>query len=129
MTSDIKDFICVGTGGFAGAVMRYGVSVLFSGISRQPLPLATLAVNAAGSLLIGFAAVTISGGSRWRLFLIVGLLGGFTTFSSFSHETMTLLNDSRISKAIVNVFLNVSLCLCCVFAGFKSAGYLLAALR
>jgi CrcB protein len=115
-----KDFLFVGAGGAIGSVLRYCAYLLFAGSAARNFPLATLAVNAAGSFLIGFLSVFLQGSNeRWRLFLSVGILGGFTTFSSFSHETMVLFNNNQFLHAVINVALNVFLCLLCVFIGFK----------
>lgn len=108
----------VGLGGFCGAVARYGVGRLFSG---STFPMATLCVNVLGSLLIGFFVVTLSvrdsGAEPLRLFLIVGFLGAFTTFSTFSMETLNLLQGDTWIKAFVNIMANVSLCLLAVAVG------------
>lgn len=118
----VKDFILVGAGGALGAALRYGVSVFCVYFFKHPFPFATLFVNAAGSFLIGVLAVLIlPSQNSARLFLIVGLLGGFTTFSSFSHETLLLIHSNQMFHAFLNIFLNVFLCLLFVFLGFKTA--------
>ncbi|WP_195540188.1 fluoride efflux transporter CrcB [Eubacterium maltosivorans] len=89
------EVLSVGVGGFVGAALRYLIS---SGIARfmnSRLPLGTLCVNVFGGLLMGFImqwSLQSAGLSpRMRLFLTTGLLGGFTTFSTFSYETMNLI--------------------------------------
>lgn len=115
-----KEFIFVGLGGFIGAVARYGFYVLAAGLHLNSFPLSTLAVNVLGSFLIGFLSVFFEGSKHYyRLFIVVGMLGGFTTFSSFSHETMLLFQNNQPWHAMANVALNIMLCLVCVFAGFK----------
>ena len=86
-------------------------------------PYSTLFVNSVGSFLIGYLAVSFSGAHNncWRLFLIVGLLGGFTTFSAFSHETLVLFNNNQPFQALLNVAANLVFCLLFVFLGFKIA--------
>jgi CrcB protein len=84
-----SSLLLVAAGGAAGSVLRYLVSVLAAGALGTGFPFGTLAVNVAGSALIGVAAGWgVSGGAR--LLLVTGLLGGFTTFSAFSLETAAL---------------------------------------
>lgn len=112
-------FLCVGFGGFLGAALRYAV-MLGVGALMWRGHWATLTVNAVGSLLIGFLAPYFESPSHpARLFLVVGVLGGFTTFSSFSLDTLTLLNGKETGLALLNIFLNVAVCLGFVWCGFK----------
>ena len=88
----VKQILLIGTGGFIGSVARYLVSRLNTRIEWFAIPIGTLTVNVVGSLLLGFL-VGISEKSpiltvEWRMFLMVGLCGGFTTFSSFSGENL-----------------------------------------
>ncbi|MDR0292049.1 MAG: fluoride efflux transporter CrcB [Elusimicrobium sp.] len=118
----LKNLIIVGSGGFLGSALRYCVSLLFIRPGMMQFPAATLAVNASGSLLIGFLAVALRDAHEmWRLLFIVGILGGFTTFSSFSHETLVLFNNNQVFHAALNVLLNITVCLACVYAGFRLA--------
>jgi CrcB protein len=116
----LKDFLFVGAGGFIGAVLRYLVYFVFAKCLAHSFPFATLVVNASGSLVIGFLGVFLQNSNVcWKLFFLAGVLGGFTTFSSFSHETMILLNNNQFYHAFINIALNIFLCLLCVFIGFK----------
>lgn len=125
-------FLWVGLGGFIGAIARFQVGRWLSvpagqngteigGLSLAGFPLATLCVNVAGSFLIGWLAFLNIGGSpvsdNMRLLLITGLLGGFTTFSSFSLESLQLVLDGSPLRAIINVVANVVLCLLFVAIG------------
>ena len=115
----IKNFLFVGLGGFAGAVMRYACSVLFTGGS---FPKATLFINIAGSFLIGllFAlAVRKSISNELWLFLATGICGGFTTFSAFSLENMQLLRAGNYSTAAVYILISIAACIAASFLGFK----------
>lgn len=99
MVSDIiKNIAVVGAGSFIGGMARYLVSVLIKGIGKG-FPWATLAVNLAGcfliGLLLGIFSRSASEGSRWALFLSVGLCGGFTTFSTFSKESLMMLQSGN----------------------------------
>ena len=117
--------LLVGLGGFCGAVTRYGVGRLFSGAA---FPYATLTVNVIGSLLIGLLATLLAARSgeseSLRLFLVVGFLGAFTTFSAFSLETLHLLNTGAWIKMLLNIVGNVVLCLAAVIIGFSAGRHL-----
>lgn len=113
------NFLYVGLGGFAGAALRYGVSVLADALAWRG-HWGTLAVNVLGSLAIGFCAPCFENSAHpGRLFLVVGVLGGFTTFSSFSLDTLALFQNRGFGPAALNVLLNVGVCLVAVWAGFK----------
>src|SRR5512139_147792 len=114
--------VWVGLGGFAGAVLRYLASGWVQSASGSPsFPWGTLAVNAAGCLAIG--ALSYLADTRGiihpeaRLFLIVGVLGGFTTFAAFGNETMNLIRDGENLLAAANVLASVFLCLAAVWTG------------
>lgn len=111
----------VGLGGFIGASLRYLISAYFTKLAGDQFPYGTLIVNVAGGLLIGFI-MYISFKSNYitpniRLFLTTGILGGLTTFSTFSYETISLFNDSKYLFGITNIFLNLFLSLAGVILG------------
>jgi CrcB protein len=120
-------WILVGLGGALGSMARHGLNHLIH--QRQlssTFPLGIFAINITGSVLIGIVAglvvssrLTLS--SEARTFLIVGLLGGFTTFSSFSFDTLALFRDGHTGQAVWNVVGQVGLSLLGVWAGFKLA--------
>ena len=100
MTPDtIRNIIAVGAGSFIGGIARYIVSLAMKGVSKG-FPWATLLVNLLGCLIIGllwgFLSRNISESTSWGLFLTVGLCGGFTTFSTFSKEALTMLQTGQI---------------------------------
>ena len=112
----------VACGGALGAVLRFSVSMLFG--AHHVFPWATLAINIAGSFAIGLLW-GVYGASEWfqqwgRLFLVVGLLGGFTTFSAFSLETLNLLQGERITLATGYVAASVFGCLAAVWIGERA---------
>jgi fluoride exporter len=102
----MQAFLLVGLGGALGAVARYGVSVAVGHFWRTPFPLATMLVNVSGSLamglLVGWLARALPPGqSEIRLFVAVGILGGFTTFSAFSLDVMTLIERGDVIPAVI----------------------------
>lgn len=120
----MKEILLVGTGGFLGSACRYlvgGWVHRLLGVSQ--FPVGTLAVNVAGCLAIGLFAglaearqvLTAEG----RLFLLLGFLGGFTTFSSFGYETLALARGGEGGRALANVALQLVLGLAAVVAGHQ----------
>ena len=109
-------------GGALGSLARYALSSLTADYSRE-LPLATIGINMTGSFLIGFfGTLTLAHGrypvsENLRLFVMVGLCGGYTTFSSFSLQTLTLAEDGEWFKAGANCILSFALCLLGVWFG------------
>jgi CrcB protein len=123
-------YVWVALGGALGSVARYGCSVLAARWLSGGFPYATLFVNVAGSFAIGLLAALATSdgrpalGADTRAFVIVGLLGGFTTFSSFSLETLTLARNGALFGAGLNVALSVVVCLAAVWLGFAAAAVL-----
>jgi CrcB protein len=119
----------IALGGALGSVARYWLAVWALPASRS-LPWGTIGINVAGSFLIGFfGTLTLEGGRHpapeWvRLFVMVGICGGFTTFSSFSLQTLDLLRGGAWDRALVNVAASVLLCLASVGAGHALAAQL-----
>ncbi len=100
--------LLIGTGGFLGSVLRYLVSGSVQAASQSvAFPYGTLAVNVIGCFFIGFLSELAESRSLFspdtRAFLVVGILGGFTTFSAFGNETMSLLRDGERTLAMMNV--------------------------
>jgi CrcB protein len=116
--------LLVAMGGAAGSLARYWVSVLVVRmIGGEAFPWATLIINVAGSFVIGvFAALTgaegrLAGDTTTRLLVMVGICGGFTTFSSFSLQTLVLLRSGEMLPALLNIAASVLLCLLATAAG------------
>ena len=111
----------VAAGGALGALARFGVYNAVHGALGRGFPYGTLAVNVVGSLAMGFLYVwlfdRLNVGEAWRAFLLVGCLGGFTTFSAFSIETLNLMEQDAYTKALVNVTLSVVTCVAAAAAG------------
>ncbi|NNF57755.1 MAG: fluoride efflux transporter CrcB [Rhodothermaceae bacterium] len=112
--------LIVAVGGAVGAVARYGVGLLALRVSATGLPLGTWAVNLVGSFLIGLTLpfLMARGSDEWRLALVVGFLGAFTTFSTFSLDTLVLWENGRPGWAVLNAAGSVVLGLACVALGF-----------
>jgi CrcB protein len=119
-------WLLVGLGGAAGAVARHGAGVVTNRLIGSPMPYATAFVNVLGCAVIGLLAGGVAGGhvrmsSEARVFVFVGVLGGFTTFSSFGLDTLTLFFEGRVSLALLNVAIQVGLGLGAVFVGYTLA--------
>ena len=110
-------------GGAIGSAARFWLSTLITERVSDLLPWGTLAVNVIGSFVIGLVYALSSPGSpvfiqaEVRTFIMIGLLGGFTTFSSFSLQTLTLMQSGEWLYASLNVFVSVMGCLVAVFLG------------
>lgn len=116
--------ILIGFGGALGSILRYVVSGIDYKVSGGIFPVSTLVVNLSGSLVIGFLwglfeSVAIS--SQVRMFIFIGILGGFTTFSAFSLENFNLIRTGEHGIALVNIILSNVLGIGLAFAGYGIA--------
>lgn len=117
--------LIVGLGGFLGASLRYLISIFAAKNFGGTFPYGTLIANILGALLIGFImefsmnSVLIS--SNMKLFLTTGIMGGLTTFSTFSYETVSMLTSDNITLGIENITLNLGCSLLFVVIGQKLA--------
>lgn len=115
--------LLVGSGGFIGAVLRYGLSGMVQGsVPLSTFPWGTLVVNLIGCLLIGVFAGLMDSRQlftpEFRVFALIGVLGGFTTFSSFGYEAFALLRDSEYLRALAYVGIHVLAGLALVWSGY-----------
>lgn len=110
-------------GSALGGIARYACSGVVARWAGETFPLGTLVVNIAGSFLIGFFAAmgAVSADAPARDLLIVGFCGGYTTFSSFSLQTLSLAREAEWSRVAGNLVLSVGLCLASVWLGFAAA--------
>jgi fluoride exporter len=113
-------------GGALGSLLRLGVNMMFAHTVGRPVPYATAAVNLLGSVAIGVLAGLLASGrltmtQNMRTFVFVGLLGGFTTFSSFMLDTLTLTHAGERTLAMSNVVGQTVLGLIAVYAGYYVA--------
>ena len=120
----MRNILIVGLGGFIGSALRYAVAGALQSLSSSAVfPIGTLGVNVIGCLAIGLLAGWVESlqafSPELRLFLFIGLLGGFTTFSSFGYETMEMLRDGQHLLGLANVGLQVVVGLAAVWLGFS----------
>ncbi|MGR0186855.1 fluoride efflux transporter CrcB [Azospirillum aestuarii] len=123
-------YLWVALGGAIGSVLRFWCSGAIAGLFGQTFPWGTLVVNIAGSFVIGFTATLTGPDGRLfvpsdaRSFVMVGVCGGYTTFSSFSLQTLNLTQDGEWLLAGGNVLLSVTLCMIAVWLGHVTAASL-----
>jgi len=120
--ASLHQLALVGIGGFVGSILRYAISGFAQRFDPEgSFPYGTLAVNALGCLAIGLLAGLAESrqlfGAEFRAFVFLGVLGGFTTFSSFGYETHALLREGDHLRAAANVLGSVVLCLTLVWIG------------
>lgn len=116
-----KFALIVGAGGFVGSITRYLLSKLVQEASQSAFPYGTLIVNISGCLLIGFI-LGIAEKSTWmspelRMFLMVGICGGYTTFSTFAAENLNMMRDGQFYYILIYTSLSVLTCLIAVYLG------------
>lgn len=124
----LKNVLLVGVGGFIGSIARYFVSKLNLSIDFYAIPIGTLTVNIVGSYIIGFLtgisekSTIIS--TELRLLLMVGICGGFTTFSSFTNENLSLMHNGQIISILFYTALSIILGFLFVYFGYITSNLL-----
>jgi CrcB protein len=117
--------LAIAAGGAVGALLRYWTSIAVHSRFGTAFPYGTLAVNVLGSLLMGFLYIWLidrfAAGPALRAFLLIGVLGAFTTFSTFSMETLNLMEAGHPGKALANVFVSVIVCVAAAGLGVLAA--------
>lgn len=120
----MKHLLLIGFGGFIGSIARYFVSRINLSVDFFSIPLGTLLVNVFGSLLLGFltgiAEKSVLLNVELRLFLMIGLCGGFTTFSSFSGENLMLMRNGQFGIVLLYTSLSIFFGFLAVYLGYIS---------
>ena len=123
MISLMHNVLFVALGGAIGASLRYGINGLVMSWMGKGFPYGTLTVNVIGSFFLGLLFSLIEHGIvsdiAWRSFLSVGLFGAFTTFSTFSLDSLLLLQQGFWQKALLNIVLNVFICIAAAYLGMQ----------
>ena len=121
----MTQILAIAAGGAVGALLRYWTSTAVHSRLGMAFPYGTLAVNVLGSLLMGFLYVWLidrmAAGPALRAFLLIGVLGAFTTFSTFSMETLNLMEAGHPGKALANVLVSVIVCVTAAGLGVLAA--------
>jgi len=128
MKNGILNFLIVGTGGFLGSIGRYLLSgAVYKIFNESSFPHGTVVVNILGCFLIGFISGLVELrqllSPEARLFVLIGFLGGFTTFSTFGYETISLLKNGEFFFASINILIQVIAGLTAVWLGYSLTRY------
>jgi fluoride exporter len=121
----VKDFLAISVAAIVGANLRYLIGRLASRELGSIFPYGTLGINIVGSFIVGFFVIWTTErvliDPRWRLLVVVGFCGSFTTFSSYAYETMAFFERGQWALMLANVFSNNLLCLAGALAGMALA--------
>ena len=119
--------LMVAIGGTAGALARYWLGLALHSLLGSRFPFGTFVVNITGSFIVGFVMAVlgdqISASANWRLLIVVGFLGAYTTFSALEFETLAMIQSGRGLSALSYVVLSCVIGLAAVWLGWKAAQY------
>jgi fluoride exporter len=117
----LRTILIVGTGGFIGSVMRYLVQFYVEKGMSSTFPMGTLIANIVGSFIIGMVFALVEKGnlmsSEWRIFLTVGICGGFTTFSAFAYNNFIMIKEHSYGQLLFNLGGNIFLGILAIYLG------------
>jgi CrcB protein len=116
----IKEFLLVGAGGALGSMLRYAGNLLYN---NKSFPATTFLINIIGSFIIGIVigcSIKNNSSINWKLFLATGICGGFTTFSAFSFENLSLLQEGKIFTSLLYIAGSVVLGIAAAWLGYKT---------
>jgi CrcB protein len=122
----MQTYLWIGIGSALGGMGRHWCNGLMARLAGVSFPWGTITINILGSFVIGFAATVMSGNGRWptsvtaQHFVMVGLCGGFTTFSAFSLQTLALIQGNQWGAAAANVLISVVVCMVAVWLGYTA---------
>jgi len=121
----MKEIILIFSGGGIGSLFRFAMSRTFNPVF-QNFPLGTFLSNFTASLIVGFIVglpfIQNNNSDFYKYFIVLGICGGFSTFSGFSHETCALIKQDNYQYALLNIGINVVLCICAIMIGMKVGG-------
>ncbi len=123
----MRILLLIGAGGFIGSALRYLASQFIQNKFLSAFPFGTFGVNVLGCFAIGLIFALAEKGNlsaEWRLFLATGICGGFTTFSAFSIETISLMKDGQLAPAFIYIVASVALGLAATFLGIALVKFL-----
>lgn len=122
----MKTILLIGSGGFLGSVARYGLQQVMHKIIPSAFPFGTLLVNIIGCFIIGLIYGSMGKSNwlteDWKLFLAIGICGGFTTFSSFSYENIKLMQEGQTFQALLYIAASVIVGLAMTYIGILISG-------
>jgi len=122
----MQAYLWIGFGSALGGMSRHWCNGMIARVAGVEFPWGTLVINVLGSFIIGLAAVVLGSEGRWPMpttaqqFVMVGLCGGYTTFSAFSLQTLTLIQSNQWMAAGANILLSVAMCLIAVWLGYMA---------
>ncbi len=123
----LTNYLAIAVGGALGACLRFACNEWMVHLFGRAFPFGTLLVNILGSfaigLLYGLLVTEQISPNPWRIFIGIGILGAFTTFSTFSMDTVLLMQQGNLFKAVANIVLNLVLCLTLTWLGLKLATF------
>ena len=124
------NIIAIAAGGALGALLRYGLSGVITRFVDSSLPFGTIVVNLTGSFVIGGISAVfdrLAGHANFKAFILIGLIGSFTTFSTYMFDSLRLFQEGQTGMALVNLLISNILGLLLVFLGFVSIRLMLGA--